>query len=102
MQTLYRITTIALAAVLLCVAVFSMYAFFNSGTLISDHENRTLAPYPPLTADTWFGGSYGTDLDSYLSDHVLLREALIPVTRSLEQWMRVQSKIRIIDITKSN
>ena len=102
MQTVYKVSAIALAAVLVCVAVFSLYAFFNAGVLISEHENRTLAPYPPLTAETWFGGSYGVDLDSYLSDHVLLREDLIPVTRAVEQWMRVQSKIRIIDITKSN
>jgi hypothetical protein len=79
-----------------------MYAFFDSGNLVSEHENRTLAPFPPVSAGTWFSGRFGIMLDHYLSDHVLMREDLIPVTRALEQWMRVQSRIRIIDITKPN
>ena len=102
MQTVYKVAAAALAAVLLVIAVFTSYAFFNGDTLISHCENRTLATCPPLTSQTWFCGSYGTDLDCYLNDHVLLRENLIPFTRAVERWMRLQSKIRIIDITKSN
>ncbi len=102
MRTVYRISAALLVAVLFCVAVFSMYAFLNSGTLVSDHENRTLAPFPSVSAAEWFSGRFGVELDRYLSDHVLLREEVIPVTRTLEQWMRAQSKIRIIDMTKPN
>ncbi|MFH1512449.1 MAG: hypothetical protein ABIG45_03735 [Bacillota bacterium] len=102
MQTVYKISAVLLAAVLLCIAVFSQYAFFNADTLISENENRTLAPLPALTSQAWFDASFALALDVYLSDHVLLREELIPVTRALEQWMRVQSKIRIVDMTKPN
>ena len=102
MQNVYRTSSLLLVVILLLIAVFSMYAFLNTDTLVSAHENRTLAPFPPLTAEIWFGGDFGLELDAYLSDHVLLREDLIPVTRTLEQWMRVQTKIRIIDMTKPN
>jgi hypothetical protein len=102
MQNVYKISTVFLVLVLLAVAVFSAAAFFNGDTLISEQENRTLAPMPPLTAETWFGGGYGTALDDYISDHVLLREDLIPLTRALERLMRVQSRIRIIDMDNPN
>ncbi len=102
MQNVYRASTAILALVLLTVAVFSVFAFFNGATLVSMQENRTLAKLPALTAETWFGGGYGTALDEYLGDHVLLREELIPVTRALERLMRVQSRIRIIDMDNPN
>jgi hypothetical protein len=91
-----------LVAVLLIIAVFSVYAFFNMCSLVSECENRTLGKFPPVSAEAWFSGDFSLSLDGYLSDHVLLREELIPVTRFLEQLMRVQSRIRIIDMTKPN
>jgi hypothetical protein len=102
MQTAYKVGAAVLAAVLVCIAVFSIYAFWDSDRLISEHENRTLATMPPLTAQEWFSSDYGTALDEYLSDHVLWREELIPVTRALERLMRVQSRIRVVDISKPN
>ena len=102
MQKTNKLSAGILAAILICIAVFSFYGFFDSGRLVSVLENRTLAVMPPLTAEEWFSGDYGTALDSYLSDHVLWREELIPVTRVLEQLMRKQARIRVIDISKPN
>ena len=102
MQTLYKVSAVLIALVLLLIAVFSCYAFFNEGKLVSESENRTLAQLPRFSFDLWFSGRFSMQLGRYLSEHVLLREELIPVTRALERWMRVGSKIRIIDITKPN
>ena len=102
MQTVYKVSAVFLALVLVVVTVFSVAAFFNGDILVSHRENRTLAKQPPLTAEAWFGGGYGTALDEYISDHVLLREELIPLTRALERLMRVQSRIRIIDMDNPN
>jgi hypothetical protein len=102
MQAVYKATAAVLVLVLVLIAVFSAYAFFNAGALVSEHENRTLAPLPALSGGTWFSGSFTLSLDGYLSDHVLLREELIPVTRTLERLMRLQTRIRIIDMTKPN
>lgn len=57
---------------LLCVPALKI-----SDDVISEQENRTLARYRPLMRENRFNYSYGTDFNSWFSDHFFDRKYLI-------------------------
>jgi hypothetical protein len=87
---------IALCVLLALIAVFAGYAFINPATE-SETENRTLSAAPDYTVAAWLDHDFDTDFDAFLSDHVALRNELIQITFTIEEWMRRPSKIRFID-----
>ncbi len=46
-------------------------------SVYSEEENRTLAAFPELTAESLFSGEFGRDMETYLLDHFPFRSAVI-------------------------
>lgn len=95
---LLKMNIIIMCFVIAIMTLVSVFAFFNTAT-ISTYENRTLATKPQLNSDTWFSGSYALDFNSFLSDHVFVREDLVTIGRSIESILRLPSKMRIVDFS---
>lgn len=94
MKKLLKVGNALICLLLAVVFIFSAYAFFDRKTE-SVQENRRLARQPSLTAQSWFFGGYGRELEEFLSDHVLLREELIEGVHAVERAMRLDIGPRI-------
>lgn len=78
----------AFAAAYLCMlALFclgiSLLLFANREESISRTENRTLQAFPALTGESFFSGVYMDELESWMTDNVFSRDALVSVSKSL-------------------
>lgn len=79
---------------LAAVSVFSIYSFWDKNT-VSEKENRTLAGKPEVSVSSWFDGSFMTELDAYLNDHVLLRSEIIKNASDFESLLRKDQSIKV-------
>ncbi len=79
---------------LAAISVFSVYSFWDKNT-VSEKENRTLAGKPEFSVDSWFDGSFMTELDAYLNDHVLLRNSIIKNASDFESLLRKEQSIKV-------
>ena len=67
---------------LLCLGV-SLLLFANREESISRTENRTLQAFPTLTSESFFSGVYMDELESWMTDNVFSRDALVSVSKSV-------------------
>ncbi|MGN0375428.1 MAG: DHHW family protein [Butyrivibrio sp.] len=85
-------------AVIGIVSVFTIYSFIDKNTE-SDKENRALAKLPEISVTNWFNGTYAIDLNSYMNDHVLMRNMIIDKASGFESLLRKNLSVQIM---KSN
>ena len=77
-------------ALLLCLGIY--YAGFaprESG--YTETENRTLAGFPEITADSVFSGRFGQEFETYLLDRFPLRDITINAVNRLESALSLAS-----------
>ena len=65
---------------------------------ISYYENRKLAEKPQISRDALLSGQYFADWDTYLSDHIVGRDALL---RSYTRLQRVLPKVEVNNIIET-
>lgn len=83
---------------LLSVSVFSIYSFWDKNT-VSEEENRTLAKKPEISVKKWFDGSFVSELNLFLNDHVLMRNEIIDNASEFESLLRKEQTVQVM---KSN
>lgn len=59
---------------------------------VSETENRNLQAAPTFTLETWFDGSFSSQLEAYLSDQMLGRDAILSVSRSVLDAFNITSE----------
>jgi hypothetical protein len=65
----------------------SVFMWFQGGsTLISETENRALAPYPALTLQSLKSGQYFRQLENYTADHIAYRDSIVGLSKNLTSW----------------
>lgn len=77
-------------ALLLCLGIY--YAGFaprESG--YTETENRTLAAFPEITAESVFSGQFGQEFETYLLDRFPLRDITITAVNRLESTLSFAS-----------
>lgn len=84
--------------VIAAIGFFTLYAFVDKNT-ISENENRNLAKAPEVSVKSWFDGSLTNDLNSFLNDHVLMRNQIIDKASGFESLLRKELPIQLL---KSN
>ncbi|MBR3358965.1 MAG: hypothetical protein IKG46_14185 [Solobacterium sp.] len=69
---------------LITIGIFLVFLFaFTAGNIFaekkdfSENENRSLAPFPSLSAANIFGGDFDTQFESWFSDHFVGRDGWI-------------------------
>lgn len=75
---------IALWLVLLFILGGYYLLFAPRGSEYSPDENRSLAAFPELTAESLFSGKFGKDMETYLLDRFPLRNAVIKFFNKFE------------------
>lgn len=80
-----KVTQILFSAVLL-LAIFgiSLASIFGERAEISYYENRTLAHFPRPTWESFWDGSFFTDIDSAVDDHISGRDFFMKTATKLD------------------
>ncbi len=76
------------AGLLACMGLFCAF-FAPREATAEETENRTLAAAPVLSAEALVSGRYGTELETWLSDHVPFRRQLIFADRRVRDVLSV-------------
>lgn len=71
----------------LILGLFAGLTFGLPAKEFSANENRYLAQMPELTVDTLLSGEFQSQLDSFLSDQIPLREFWIETNTNIKKWM---------------
>ena len=77
-------------AALLALGIYYV-CFAPRDARFSESENRTLAAFPDLTADTLFSGRFGEDLESYLLDSFPGRSWVVSATSRIQSLLSFAS-----------
>lgn len=59
------------------IGIFALLYIFLPHKEFSENEKRTLAKFPDISLETIFNGSFESDFETWLSDHVPGRDALV-------------------------
>lgn len=89
-----RFATAMLVVAFVTIAIATLHAFMDTNTQ-SESENRTLAQNPELTAESWFSGSFASDFETFLSDHLLNREGLIGLAQGFDDLIAREGDISV-------
>ncbi len=65
--------------------------FAPRGSEYSPEENRTLAGFPEITAESVFSGKFGEEFEKYLLDRFPWRNAMISTTNKLQSYLSFAS-----------
>lgn len=77
-------------ALLLCLGIYYVgFAPRESG--FTETENRTLAGFPEITADSVFSGQFGQEFETYLLDRFPIRDQTINAVNHLESLLSFAS-----------
>lgn len=69
------------------LALFAGLTFGLPAKEFSANENRYLAQLPKLTVDTLLSGEFQSQLDTFLSDQIPLREFWIETNTNFKKWL---------------
>ncbi len=69
------INSIAMILIALVIAILLVVVKRESG--MTEHDNRELAVFPELTAESWFDGSFTSGVTDYYTDTIPYREDLV-------------------------
>ncbi len=67
--------------ILMLILVFTV---FMPKSYFSEVQNKSLTPLPTLNLDTLFSGSFDSNIQKYLSDHVLFKDNILSVKNNVE------------------
>lgn len=90
-------TTIKIASFSFIFLVVMLLSVFLPKEMISFYENRELAKFPEITINTIFDGAFFSEVETYTSDHLLMREKLIKIST-----IKDMSKAVIHDVVITN
>ena len=76
------ITTVSF---LLFIAVFSLGTFLTPSREFSENENRPLASFPNINAESVSSGKAQSELNTYVSDQLVFRDFLVSLKSSVEK-----------------
>ena len=85
------------SSLLMCTVFVGFLLFFAVGYLtvrpdsVSYFENRTLAPRPQLTFNSFKDGTFAEETEKYLSDHILMRNALVSLSTEMNYYLGKRS-----------
>ncbi len=65
---------------------FSLGTFFSEDRSFSEMENRTLAQKPEITTKEVFSGDLDDDVETYMSDQIFLKDALMSLKTSCDYF----------------
>ena len=68
------------------------------GSEFSEAENRTLAGFPEITAESVFSGKFGEEFEKYLLDRFPWRNAMITATNKLQSFLSFASHDEYLQI----
>ena len=68
----------------LVIITVPIFTFLGKKETISYNENKTLAEFPQLTAESWKNRSFMTGMSDYFSDHFVSREDFIKLKNKIE------------------
>lgn len=78
------------------------YAFFDTKT-VSESEQRELTKRPELSLDSWFGGEYQGQFETFIGEHVWNRDFFIAAAQKLEHRLQLPGKSLILkDVTEED
>lgn len=77
-------------AILLCLGIYYA-AFAPRESAFTENENRNLAGFPEVTAESVFSGRFGQEFETYLLDRFPLRNATIQAANWLENFLSFAS-----------
>lgn len=89
-KILPRVFTLLWVVMILSLGVYYLL-FASRDSVYSPDENRTLAGFPEITADSLFSGQFGQDFETYLLDHFPNRNAVISATNQLQSKLSLAS-----------
>ena len=76
------------AWIALLILLGGYYLFFAPrDSAYSPEENRTLAGFPDITAESVFSGKFGEEFEKYLLDHFPWRNAMISATNKIQSFL---------------
>ena len=85
------------SSLMMCAVFVGFLLFFAVGYIalqpdsVSYFENRTLAPRPSLTFDSLKDGTFAEDTEKYLSDHIVMRNALVSLSTEMNYFLGKRS-----------
>lgn len=74
-----------IAAFALCLLIGSLINLLTKDTLISEHENRTLAQYPQFQSEKFFNGEYTMEFEDYFADQFFSRELFVGISNDVKR-----------------
>ena len=77
-------------ALLLCLGIYYV-GFAPRESSFTETENRTLAGFPEITAESVFSGQFGQEFETYLLDRFPIRDATINAVNRLESLLSFAS-----------
>ena len=84
---------------MLLVALGGYYLFFApTESAYSETENRTLAAFPQLTAESLFSGKFGKDMEAWLLDRFPLRNKAISLVNQAESKLSMATHDEYLQI----
>ena len=91
MKKFHRIAFIGLwLALLLCLGIYYI-GFAPRESSFTETENRTLAGFPEVTAESVFSGRFGQEFETYLLDRFPIRNQTISAVNQLESMLSFAS-----------
>ena len=83
---------ISLALCSLIIAAGFLTGFMNERPVMSEIEQRNLAVFPEFSMDSFFDGSYFSDINLWYSDSYPLREQMIGANSSVKDLYGIKTK----------
>jgi len=87
------------------MVLLGIYLFFfaERTATVEESENRTLAPFPGISAESIFGGNWSQDMENWMSDHTPFRRTTIGISRSIRQFLSFASaEEQLADMTRTD
>ncbi len=69
----------------LILIIIPAFTLLGKKETVSYNENKTLAEFPKLTAESWKSRTFMTGMADYFSDHFVFREEFIKLKNSIEK-----------------
>ncbi len=74
----------------LLIALPLALTLFREKREFSEWENRNLAAFPALTAESVFSGEFGQSFESWLTDHFAFRDSLVKLKRRADAALMIR------------
>ena len=89
--------TVLTFLILLCGCAVLTAAAFTSQAVISEKENRSLQTFPALSRQTYLNGTFFKDLETYIYDHVPLRDQILDYTAMYDKLKGIEPEVMALE-----